>query len=126
MQTLSLFNFNGHEVRVVTIDGTAWWVAVDVCRALGLTTAGGATRHLTNLNQDEVGRWRPTAGKYGRRPNATISESGLYKLIMRSDKPEARAFQDWVTRVVLPAIRKDGAYIMGEEKFATGEMSADG
>jgi prophage antirepressor-like protein len=37
-----------------------------------------------------------------------ISESGLYKLIMRSDKPEARAFQDWVTRDVLPAIRKDG------------------
>lgn len=43
-----------------------------------------------------------------------ISESGLYKLIMRSDKPQARDFQDWVTRVVLPAIRKDGAYIMGE------------
>ena len=45
-----------------------------------------------------------------------ISESGLYKLVMRSDKPEARQFQDWVTRVVLPAIRKDGGYIQGEEK----------
>lgn len=45
-----------------------------------------------------------------------IAESGLYKLIMRSDKPEARQFQDWVTRDVLPAIRKDGAYVMGEEK----------
>lgn len=51
-----------------------------------------------------------------------ISESGLYKLIMRSDKPAAREFQDWVTHVVLPAIRKDGAYIMGEEKVATGEL----
>ncbi|MCC5978084.1 MAG: hypothetical protein JJU21_08480 [Salinarimonas sp.] len=40
-----------------------------------------------------------------------ISESGLYKLIMRSDKPQAREFQDWVTRVVLPAIRKDGMYV---------------
>ncbi len=54
-----------------------------------------------------------------------ISEAGLYKLVMRSDKPEARAFQDWVCGVVLPAIRKDGAYIQGEEKVATGEMSED-
>jgi hypothetical protein len=54
-----------------------------------------------------------------------ISESGLYKLIMRSDKPEAKAFQDWVTKVVLPAIRKDGGYVMGEEKVVTGEMSED-
>ncbi|WP_175254160.1 hypothetical protein [Pseudomonas sp. BMW13] len=44
---------------------------------------------------------------------------------MRSDKPEAKAFQDWVTRVVLPAIRKDGAYILGEEKVVTGEISED-
>ena len=55
----------------------------------------------------------------------TISESGLYKLIMRSDKPEAQDFQNWVTRVVLPSIRKDGAYIMGEEKVASGEMDED-
>lgn len=54
-----------------------------------------------------------------------INESGLYSLIMRSDKPQAKAFQDWVTRVVLPAIRKDGAYVMGEEKVATGELSED-
>jgi len=46
-----------------------------------------------------------------------VSESGLYKLIMRSDKPQAKAFQDWVTRSVLPAIRKDGMYVMGEEKM---------
>lgn len=50
-----------------------------------------------------------------------IAESGLYKLVMRSDKPNAKDFQDWGTAVVLPAIRKDGAYILGEEKVATGE-----
>lgn len=54
--------------------------------------------------------------KLGRAPSATfISESGLYKLILRSDKPQAKPFQDWVTKVVLPAIRKDGGYIAGEE-----------
>ncbi|MDQ7835598.1 MAG: BRO family protein [Humidesulfovibrio sp.] len=51
---------------------------------------------------------------------AVISESGLYKLIMRSDKPAAKRFQNWVTREVLPALRKDGMYVMGEEKVKTG------
>lgn len=45
-----------------------------------------------------------------------VSESGLYKLVLRSDKPDAKPFQDWVTQEVLPAIRKDGAYIDGEGK----------
>jgi prophage antirepressor-like protein len=52
-----------------------------------------------------------------------VSEAGLYKLVMRSDKPEAKAFQDWVTGTVLPGIRKDGGYIKGEEKVATGDRS---
>nr|WP_320143399.1 BRO family protein [uncultured Cohaesibacter sp.] len=52
-----------------------------------------------------------------------ISESGLYKLVMRSDKPEARTFQDWVTRDVLPAIRKTGQYNVHAAKVAFGEMS---
>jgi phage regulator Rha-like protein len=50
----------------------------------------------------------------GGKPALIVSESGLYKVLMRSDKPEAKAFQDWVTRDVLPAIRKDGAYVMGD------------
>lgn len=54
------------------------------------------------------------------RANVLISESGLYKLTMRSDKPEAHQFQDWVTREVLPAIPKDGMYVAGEEKVKTG------
>lgn len=51
-----------------------------------------------------------------------VSESGLYKLVMRSDKPEAKDFQNWV---VLPAIRKDGGYIHGEEHVVSGAMSED-
>lgn len=52
-----------------------------------------------------------------------ISESGLYKLVMRSDKPQAKKFQDWVTRDVLPTIRKTGQYNVHAEKVAKGEMS---
>lgn len=54
---------------------------------------------------------------------AIVSESGLYALILGSRMPKAKAFRRWVTGVVLPAIRKDGAYIKGEEKVVTGEMS---
>lgn len=58
-------------------------------------------------------------------PVRTVSEAGLYSMVMRSDKPEAQAFRDWVTGTVLPAIRKDGGYIKDEEKVATGDMSED-
>ena len=71
---------------------------------------------LQNINQIEVMEYRLVARG---RPNKLINESGLYKLIMRSDKAEAKAFQDWVTRDVLPAIRKDGGYIDGEEKVVS-------
>lgn len=54
-----------------------------------------------------------------------VSAGGLNRLILRSDKPETRPFQDWITDVVIPAIQKDGAYIMGEEKVASGEMDED-
>lgn len=60
------------------------------------------------------------AGKRGYPRMNAVSESGLYRLIMRSDKPEARQFQDWVIREVLPAIRKDGMYVAGEEQVKTG------
>lgn len=56
---------------------------------------------------------------------ALLSESALYKLILRSDKPDAKAFQDWVIRDVLPAIRKDGIYVAGKEK-GTAPISALG
>lgn len=76
----------------------------DVCRALGLTLAGGSSRHLTNLNPIDVRRGRVDTGPQGGRPNALVSEAGLYELIARSNKPEARAFKDWVFGELLPTI----------------------
>lgn len=54
-----------------------------------------------------------------------IPESDLYRLVMRSNKPNAKEFQNWVVETVLPTLRKDGMYVMGEEKVATGELSED-
>lgn len=117
---LTTFDFNQNTVRVVQIDGEPWFVATDVCRVLDLSNPSVAVRPL---DDDE---WsKANLGLRGLGSAIIISESGLYKLVMRSDKPQARSFQNWVTRDVLPAIRKDGGYIKGEEKVATGEMSED-
>ena len=120
----------GQPIRVIQIDDKPWFVAADTCRALGLKdNKGGYGKHFEKLQPDEK-RLTPMSdlgvkavGRGGARALLLISESGLYRLVLRRDKPEARAFQDWVTREVLPAIRKDGAYVMGEEKVRTGELT---
>lgn len=116
MNALSTFNFNTSAIRVVTIDGNPWFVASDVCRVLGFKNP---TVSLKALDADEraktdLGPIAPTAN--------IISESGLYKLVMRSDKPQAKPFQDWVAKIVLPAIRKDGGYIFGQENMTSDEF----
>nr|WP_211248765.1 Bro-N domain-containing protein [Acidocella facilis] len=123
------FDFQGRQVRIVTREGNPWFVAADVCRALGIQIMPSGEPNVTvalrKLGGDERALY-PIQGRHHRVMRANfISESGLYKLVMRSDKPEARQFQDWVTREVLPAIRKDGMYVKGEEKVRTGELSED-
>jgi len=139
MSNVSIYKFeNTTEIRVVKINGNPWFLSRDVLAALGfpLVSSGGhpisVTSYLQYLSSDEKIEVRKDQGGYeeiflraGQYRAYLISESGLYKLVMRSTKPEARRFQDWVTRDVLPAIRKDGAYIMGEEKVATGEMDEE-
>jgi len=102
-----------HTIRVVDIAGNPWFVAADLCEILGYSRTDSMLRLLA---WDERGITpRPVCGVDGKsRKHGTVSESGLYKLIMRSDKPQAKDFQNWVTRVVLPAIRKDGTYIRDE------------
>lgn len=92
------------DVRALSVDGKPWFVAKDVCDALALDHTA-----LRKLDDDEKGRDSiPTPG--GDQQVSVVSEPGLYKLVMRSRKPEAKAFQRWVTHEVLPAIRRHGAY----------------
>ena len=119
--TPSIFNnpalFSG-DLRVLMKDGDPWFVAKDVSDALGFTRATDAIKYL---DEDEKGVMNHhTPG--GIQPMSTINESGLYSLILRSRKPEAKAFKKWITSVVLPTLRKDGMYVMGEEKVITGEL----
>lgn len=100
----------------MTREGEPWFVAADVCRSLGLKahkTNGGFSHHLLKCEPTSEKRYQllPTC-RNGRVRYAIVSESGLYKLIMRSDKPEAKRFQNWVTQEVLPSIRKTGSYVV--------------
>jgi prophage antirepressor-like protein len=118
--------FGTFKVRTVTLDGQPWFVAPDVCRALGLVDVSAACRPLADDECRRVTRRTnpnlfPSGRGYSRL--LLVTEPGLYRLIMRSDKVAAEPFRQWVTREVLPAIRKDDAYIVGEEKVRTGEMT---
>lgn len=123
-KNVSLFNFKDHRVRVVDIDGSPWFVAADVCRALGLVGWASTYTLRLDLTEKQVIRKGDVSSLkletlFGdKQPSLSlITESGLYKLVMKSRKEDAKEFQDWVTRDVLPAIRKDGMYVQGEEKI---------
>ena len=108
MNNLQIFNYNGNEVRTIQKDGEPWWVLKDVCAVLDIKNPTDVTRRL---DADEVTRFN-LGGLSGE--TNIINESGLYNVILRSDKPEAKPFRKWVTSEVLPSIRKHGAYMTPE------------
>ncbi len=121
MNELQVFQYNSMEVRTVRKDGEPWFVLKDVCQVLDISHVKDTA---DRLDQDEVGQTEVT-DRLGRKQMTTIiSESGLYAVILRSDKPEAKPFRKWVTAEVLPSIRKNGGYIMGQESMAPEELLA--
>jgi len=105
MNNLQVFSYEGKEVRTIMKSGEPWWVLKDVCDVLGLSNP---TIVAARLDADEVTKF-DLGGLSGE--SNIVSESGLYNVILRSDKPEARKFKRWVTHEVLQQIRKHGAYI---------------
>lgn len=105
------FAYGDQQARVVTRDGEPWFVARDVCDVLAITNAGNV---LATLDEDERSSIHIADGTSGNPNKALVSEAGLYSLILRSRKPEAKAFKRWVTHDVLPSIRKRGGYLTPE------------
>lgn len=121
MNELQIFNYNGNEVRTIQKDGEPWWVLKDVCNVLDISQA---VRVAERLDEDEVSQTH-IADSLGRRQETYIvNESGLYNVILRSDKPEAKPFRKWVTSEVLPSIRKHGAY-MTPQKIEEALLNPD-
>ena len=103
---LTQFTYGDSSLRVVEIDSQPWFVAKDVCGILGLANMRSS---LAALDEDERGvHTMDTLG--GNQEMTVISEPGLYSLILRSRKPEAKTFKRWVTHEVLPSIRRHGMY----------------
>ena len=101
---LQVLSYERNDVRMVIHEGKPWWVLKDVCDILGLTNP---SMIADRLDDDERAKFN--LGRQGE--TNIVNESGLYNVIFRSDKPEAKKFKRWVTHDVLPAIRKTGQYI---------------
>ncbi|MCM3131841.1 Bro-N domain-containing protein [Paenibacillus polysaccharolyticus] len=97
------FQYNSEEVRTITINGEAWFVAKDVCDVLEIANV---TQAISRLDDDE--RTMLNIGRQG--VTNVVNEPGLYSLILGSRKPEAKQFKRWITHEVIPSIRKTGSY----------------
>ena len=114
MSNIQLFNYGENPVRTIRIDGQVWWVAKDVCDVLKIKNSRDA---ISSLDDDERNTVALADGNRGNPNMNIISESGLYYLISRSDKPEAKEFSRWVRKVVLPAVMRNGLPETPSEKL---------
>ena len=121
---IQVFNYEGCRVRTVDINGEAWFIAADVCRVLGIKNARDA---VNALDDDEKMTVDNSDGHSGKRGGAqsynVISEPGLYALILRSNKPEAKRFARWVRNEVLPAIHHTGGYQSALPRISEAEIA---
>lgn len=118
---IQVWNYESSEIRTIQKDGEPWFVLADVCKVLEIARG---TKVAERLEEDEV-RQTSITDSLGRQQKAyIINESGLYAVILRSDKPQAKPFRKWVTSEVLPSIRKHGAY-MTEQTLERALTSPD-
>ena len=107
MNEIMPFDYDGATVRTIVRDGEPWFVLADLCTVLGLTNVTRVAERLDPVTlsqaqtQNERGQMRTTT---------IVNESGMYEVVIRSDKPEAITFRRWLTSVVLPEIRRTGSF----------------
>ncbi len=107
MNEITIFKYESKKVRTIIRDGAPWFVLRDVCHVLGISNSKMVA---ARLDEDEKGvSFTDSLG--GQQKTTIISEPGLYKVILRSYKSEAKKFMNWITHEVLPEIRKTGSYL---------------
>lgn len=107
MNDIVPFSFDDQPVRISDRDGEPWFILADVCRVLDIRNVADAAARLDDDERDVLA----LSDSIGRTQDHTaINESGLYRLILRSRKDQAKRFSKWVTRDVLPSIRRTGGY----------------
>ena len=108
-QALSVFQFHTHSLRVFATDDGMSFVAVakDVARALGYRDAADFLRQVPESHRGT----RKVRTPSGEQEMLVVDEAGLYRGVLRSNKPEAEPFMEWITAEVLPSIRRTGGYV---------------
>lgn len=115
------FDFKGESLRALTnMAGEPWFVLKDCMSILDL---GNPTETVKMFDDDEFSTTEVIDSIGRRQQTYIISEPGLYRLVMKSRKPEAKEFQRWVTHEVLPSIRKHGGYMAGQERMTPEQMA---
>lgn len=100
------FEYHAMPVRVVSIDGEPWFVLADLCKVLTLSAVGRVAARL----DEGVRRTHTLQTAGGAQQMTVVNESGMYEVVIRSDKAEAVEFRRWITGTVLPEIRRTGSY----------------
>ena len=121
MNDIKLFqNDQFGQVRVIERDGDPWFVGPDVCRGLDISDSSQACERLDDDEKIVITRDSDPVLFTGSKAQVMtlISEPGLYSLVLRSNKPEAKAFKRWITHEVIPSIRKTGAYQIAPRDYA--------
>lgn len=114
-----------HKIKCVFSNGAMWLFAEDICRALKLSNPGAAS-HTSMLDSTErrTARINTPSGRGGGTA-ILISESGLYKMILRSNLPEAKPYQDWVTKEVLLSIRRTSTFVAEQPSIVENPSMTD-
>lgn len=118
---IQIFKENGWEIRTIEKDGEPWFIAKDICESIGLSNT---TMAVKSLDDDELTKLN-LGGQHGE--TTIVSESGMYTMVLRSreavtDGTDSHKFKRWVTKEVLPAIRKNGGYIMASDKESQADF----
>ena len=109
MNNVQEFLYENSPIRMIESNGETWWVLKDICKLLSIENHKNITKRL---EEDEVGTFElpHPQSKEKKLEMLCVNESGLYSVILRSDKPEAKAFRRWITHEILPEIHRTGGY----------------
>ena len=109
MNNVQEFLYENSPIRMIESNGETWWVLKDICKLLSIENHKNITKRL---EEDEVGSFElpHPQSKEKKLEMLCVNESGLYSVILRSDKPEAKAFRRWITHEILPEIHRTGGY----------------
>ena len=109
MNNVQEFLYENSPIRMIESNGETWWVLKDICKLLSIENHKNITKRL---EEDEVGTFElpHPQSKEKKLEMLCVNESGLYSVILRSDKPEAKAFRRWITHEILPEIYRTGEY----------------